>query len=422
MCLIQKALSSTVSKVNPCHRGLAALILAGLVGLAAQSGYAQNQQAQPSPSPSPTPNAQQNQQPSNAPAEAGGPQGDIGPIAVPKKKEEPPKKEAPPEHPKKVEGLDNFSMSVRSQLVTVDVGVLTKDGMFIPGLKKENFRILEDNVPQTVTAFTQIQAPITAVMLVEFNNNQYFYNFQIDSINAAWVFAQTLKKEDWIAMISYDLKPHILQDFTQDKRAIQGAVASLQPGMAMSQENDLWDALYDTLDRLEGVEGRKYVILITSGRDSFSKHTYDQALKKVQASKDIAIYVVSTGQALRNYAESHGLMRYLCPITEFECNMTFLQADNAMQTIAKMTGGKLYKPLFSASFRDAFVDISQIIRNQYSIAYHPTNSSQDGSYRKIKVELVDENGHPLKVHDQKGKDVKYQIVAREGYKAKQQVE
>ncbi len=411
------ALSKRISRGNPC-RGLAALILAGIVWLGAQAGYAQSQQNQATPSPTPA------QQPSNAPAEAGGPTGDIGPIAVPKKKEEPPKKEEPAPTPKKVEGLGNFSISVRSQLVNVDVGVLSKDGQFIPGLKKEYFKVFEDGVPQTITSFSQIQAPITAVMLVEFNNNQYFYNFQIDSINAAWTFAQTLKKEDWIAMISYDLKPHILQDFTQDKRAIQGAIASLQPGMAMSQENDLWDALYDTLDRLEGVEGRKYVILISSGRDSFSKHTYDQALKKVQATKDTAIYVISTGQALRNYAESHGFMRALCPITEFECNMTFLQADNAMRTITKMTGGKFYAPLFSASFRDAFVDISQSIRNQYSLAYHPTNSAQDGSYRKIKVELIDPaSGKPLKMQDQKnGKEIKYQIVAREGYKAKQQVE
>ncbi len=124
------------------------------------------------------------------------------------------------------------------------MGVLSKDGMFIPGLKKENFRVMEDNVPQTITGFNQTQAPITAVILVEFSNNQYFYNFQIDSIVASYVFAQTLKKEDWIAMISYDIRPRILEDFTQDKRAIMGAISMLQPGMAMSQETNLFDALY----------------------------------------------------------------------------------------------------------------------------------------------------------------------------------
>src|SRR5579859_4579483 len=126
MCLIQKALSLIISKGNTCRRGLAAWVLIATLGLGAQAARAQNQQNQPTPTPTPAP---------NAPAEAGGPTGDIGPIAVPKKKEEPPKKEEPAPTPKKVEGLDNFSMTVRSQLVTLDVGVLSKDGTFIPGLK-----------------------------------------------------------------------------------------------------------------------------------------------------------------------------------------------------------------------------------------------------------------------------------------------
>jgi VWFA-related protein len=413
MLLIHAVRPLHISKGNACLRFLAALTVAA--GLCLLSPMAQAQSGQPQASPTPTPSA-------NAPAEAGGPQGDIGPIAVPKKKEQPPPKDDAPKTPKKVEGLDNFSMRVASQLVTLDVGVLSKEGVFIPGLKKEYFRVLEDNVPQTISSFNQIQAPITAVVLVEFSNNQYFYTFQIDSIKSAYVFAQTLKKEDWIAMISYDLKAHILEDFTQDKRAIMGAVASLQPGMAMSQETNLFDSLYDTIDRLENIEGRKYIILISSGRDSFSKHTLDQTLKKIQASKDIAIYTVSTGKALLNYAETHGLMKYLCGITEFSCNMTFLQGDNQMRTFAKMTGGRSYQPIFDGQLREIFSDVGQNIRNQYAISYHPTNHAQDGSFRKIKVELVDETGHPLKMKDEKGKDVKYQIVARDGYKAKQQVE
>ena len=123
-----------------------------------------------------------------------------------------------------------------------------------------------------------------------------------------------------------------------------------------------------------------------------------------------------------NYAESHGLTKYLCGITEFNCNMTFLQADNQMKTFSKMTGGRWYEPIFDGQLREIFGDIGQTIRNQYAISYHPTNHAQDGSFRKIKVELVDETGHPLKMKDEKGKDIKYQIVAREGYKAKQQVE
>ena len=373
-------------------------------------------QSQGQASPSPTPSAQQDQQ---STGEAGGPGGDIGPIAVPKKKvDEAPKKEDLPKAPQKVEGMPNFSMHVTSQIVTVDVGVLTKEGMFVPGLKKEMFRVLEDGVPQTITMFNQTQAPITAVMLVEFASN--FYPFEYDAIYGSYVFASTLKKEDWIALISYDIKERILSDFTQDKRGIYEGIRSMQ--IPMSAETNLFDALYDTVDRLEGVEGRKYIILISSGRDTFSKHTLDQILKKIQGSKDIAIYSISTGQALRNWAESHGAMRYLCGITELSCTTTWAQADNQMRSFAKMTGGRYYAPLFQGSFKDAFLDIAQTIRNQYSLAYHPSNTAQDGSYRKIKVELIGPDGSPLKMRDEKGKDVKYTIVSREGYKAKREVE
>jgi VWFA-related protein len=385
------------------------------------SSLAARAQGQPQNQPSPNPQQQQNQQ--NSTPSAGGPEGDIGPIAVPKKKveEEPPKKEDVPK-PKKVEGMPQYSLRVNVPLVTLDVGVVTKDGMFVPGLKQDNFRVLEDGVPQKISGFNQTQAPITAVMLVEYANNDYFYQFAYQSLVASYTFAQSLKKEDWIALITYDIRERILQDFTQDKQAIAASLSMLRPGMAMSQETNLFDALYDTIDRLESVEGRKYIILISTGRDTFSKHTLDQILKKIQGTKDIVIYSIGTGQAYRTYLETHGASRLLCDITSFNCRMEYLQADNQMKTFAKMTGGRAYLPMFEAQFREAFADIGQTIRNQYSLAYHPSNSAQDGSYRKIKVELVGPDGHPLKMRDEKGKDVKYQIVAREGYRAKREVE
>src|SRR5512136_2120968 len=137
MLLIHAAHPQGISKGNACLRLPAALALIAGLWLAAAMVQAQSGKNQPTPTP--TPSAQP---PANAPAEAGGPQGDIGPIAVPKKKDEEPKREEAPKGPKKVEGLDNFSMRVASQLVTLDVGVLSKDGTFIPGLKKEYFRVL----------------------------------------------------------------------------------------------------------------------------------------------------------------------------------------------------------------------------------------------------------------------------------------
>ena len=418
MCLTQSNHKSCFfSKVKTGARCLALLaVIAACWPLGAMKLLAQSPTPTPTPQNSGQPQNQQNQQ--NSGAEAGGPSGDIGPIAVPKKKEQEPKKEEAPKAPQKIEGMPSFSMRVSAQLVTLDVGVLTKEGGFVPGLKKENFRVLEDGVPQTVTSFNQTQGPITAVMLVEFASN--FYAFEYDAINASYVFASTMKKEDWIALISFDIRARILADFTQDKRDVYEGIRSLQ--IPMSSETNLFDALYDTIDRLETVEGRKYIILIASGRDTFSKRTLDQILKKIKASKDIAIYAIGTGQALRNWAEGHGMMPALCPMTSFACSTEWAQADNQMRSFAKMTGGRSYFPLFQASFKDAFVDVAQTIRNQYSLAYHPTNSAQDGSYRKIKVEVVAPDGRPLIIRDEKNHDLKYQVVAREGYNAKREVE
>jgi VWFA-related protein len=359
--------------------------------------------------------SQQQQTPQNgqteAPPAAGGPQGDIGPIAVPKKSPEETKPADKPEKVKNPEGLEDFSLRVNVPLVSLDVSVLTKDGQFIPGLKKENFRVLEDGVPQPITNFSQTQAPITAALLVEFANTNY--NFIYDMLNAAYTFTGNLKPEDWVAVISYDMKPQILVDFTQDKRAVAGALNTLRiPGFS---ETNLFDALYDTLDRMEGLDGKKYIILISSGRDTFSKLTLDKIMNKIKASHNISIYAVGTGQAAREYYDARGAMGSLS-------RLDYLQADNQLKTFAQMTGGKAYFPRFEGEMPEIFGDIAQSIRNQYTIAYHPTNAKQDGSYRKLKVELVAPDGGPLRIQNEKGKALKYQVIAREGYKAKQVVE
>ncbi|HEY7616431.1 MAG TPA: VWA domain-containing protein, partial [Terriglobales bacterium] len=270
---------------------------------------------------------------------------------------------------------------------------------------------------QNIANFGQTEAPITAVLLVEFASTNYY--FLRDALEAAYGFSTTLKKDDWVAVVTYDMKSHILVDFTQDKRAVYGSLNQLYfPGFS---ETNLFDALYDTLDRLDRVEGHKYVILITTGVDTFSKLNLDQILKKVKTTKDITIFPVSVGWALRNWYEARGgaAPRGIgIPIS----NIDYLQADNQMRTFANLTGGRAYFPRFEAEFGEIFRDISADIRNQYNLAYHPTNPKLDGTYRKLKVELVAPDGGPLKVRDEKGKDVKFQIIAREGYTARRTVE
>jgi VWFA-related protein len=357
------------------------------------------------------PPANPNQQ--EAPPAAGGPQNDVGPYVVPKKKEEPPP--PAPEKPKKIENMPDYSIKVDVPLVSLDVLVTTKDGQTIPGLKKENFKIMEDGTPQQISTFNQTEAPITAVLLVEFASTNY--DFMVEALNASYAFANTLKKDDWVAVISYDMKPQILADFTQDKRAVQAALNQLRmPGFA---ETNLFDAVFDTLDRVDRIEGKKYIILVTTGVDTFSKLTLDKILKKIKSTKDVTIYPISVGFVVREYCEVHHCRtRGIIPVG----NMDYLQADNEMKTFASLTGGRAYFPRFQGELPGIFSDIASDIRNQYSISYHPSNAKLDGTYRKLKVELHAPDGGPLKIRDQKGKDIKYVVYAREGYTAKHTVE
>jgi len=373
---------------------------------------AQEQTGQSSVSPQQNPNQQE------VPPEAGGPNSDTGPYAIPKKGEEPPPP-PPPQRPKKVEGMPDYSIRVDVPLVTVPVMVTTKDGQFISTLKKENFRVFEDGAPQSISDFKIEEAPITAVMLIEFASTNYW--LLSDTVQGSYIFASTLKKDDWVAVISYDMKPDILVDFTQDKNAVMAGLNTLRvPGFS---ETNLFDALYDTLDRIDRIEGHKYLVLLSTGLDTFSKLNLDQITKKVKNTRDVTIFPISIGWMLREYCETHRCTSMSHGMASMGMQqIDWLQADNQMQNFARLTGGRFYQPRFEGDFVDAFKDIAQDIRHQYTIAYHPSNPKMDGTYRKLKVEVVAPDGGPLKVRDQKGKDLKYQVIAREGYTAKHTVD
>jgi VWFA-related protein len=380
--------------------------------LGAAATWARSSEGQSSPS-TPAANTQQQQQPDQPAPDSGGPGGDNGAIAIPKKAEKPDVPPPPPEPKvKNPAGLTNFSLRVDVPEVTLNVGVvLQKTHEFVPNLQPTNFRVYEDGVPQKVVGFQRTRAPITAVLLCEFASTNWL--FVRDMREAAYAFAQQLQPDDYIAVVTYDLKTQILTDFTQDKRLVYESLNTLTiPGFS---ETDMFDAVYSTMDRLSRIEGHKYVVLIGSGYDSFSKINLDKVLAKIKATPNVTIFSVGTGQFARITGNARSGM--FGPK-----GIDYLQADNQMSTFARMTGGMSFFPRFEGEMPDIFHSINDSIRNQYVLTYTPTNAKQDGSYRKIRVELVDNEGQPLKMQDEKHHPLKYDIISRDGYKAKQQVD
>lgn len=363
-----------------------------------------------SSTPATVPSQQQQPVPDDA-----GPQTDNGPIVIKKKKDapEPPPPAAPAEEKVRNPNGANYNLRVDNPLVSLDVSVqLDKTKQFVPGLKPAQFLVLEDGVEQKVDTVRMTQTPITAVMLLEFAANNYGYIRTMQ--NASYSFFRSLRPDDYIAVITYDLKTHILTDFTNNKDVVAEALQSLTiPGFT---DTNAFDALYETLDRVSRIEGRKYIIMIGSGRDTFSKLTLDKILAKVKATPNVTIFTIGTG-AFQNemYGGRGGMSGGIR-------DLNYLQAQNQLKTFASMTGGLSFSPIFQGELPDIFGQINDSIRNQYVLTYRPTNTKPDGTYRKVKVLLVDNEGHPLRMVDEKGKQVKYSIIARDGYKAKLPVE
>ena len=369
-----------------------------------------NARAQQTPAPVPA------QTPPPATTDDSGPTTDNNGIVLPKKRDEPaPPPAAPAEDRVKNPGGAIYSMRVDVPIVNLDVGVLLdKDHQFVPGLKPDNFLVVEDGVEQQVQTVRMTKTPITAVMLLEFAATSY--PFLADMENASAAFFRTLQPDDYVAVETYDLRPHILCDFTNNKDTVRQALSSLMmPGF---RETNEFDALYETLDRLSRVEGQKYILLISSGRDTMSRLTLDEMMAKIKATPNVTIFTISTGGMMREMGGMRGGGGGLGRGS----NIDYLQADNEMRTFARMTGGMSFQPVFQGELPDMFSRVSDSIRNKYVLTYRPTNPKNDGSYRKLKVYLVDNEGKPLKMQDEKGKSLKYSVVARDGYQAKLPVE
>lgn len=358
-------------------------------------------------------------------AQSSGPKTDSSAtVARPRKKDN--DREAPPEekipsklNPRKkdqpADGIEDAG-TIRSEANTVELGVavlVEKTGQFVPGLKAANFRILEDGVPQQVKTFNLGEAPITICLVIEFTGvfHQYWVGASWqETLMATYGFVETLKPEDYVGVVAFDLKPEMLSDFSNNRQDTLAALQRLRiPGFS---EINLFDALADTVDRMSQIEGRKAVLVIGSGLDTFSKLTLDKARKAIQQA-GVPVYAIGTMQAFRIQREQ---------FMGAETRLDFLQADNQLRTFAKESGGQAWFPRFWGEFPQIFNSLNQALRNQYQITYTSSNPAKDGKFRRIKVEVVDDAGNPLKMVDEKGKPLKYQVVAKTGYNAPNEVE
>lgn len=291
------------------------------------------------------------------------------------------------------------AISVQSNLVTVDAIVTDQDGNLVTGLKRENFRVLDDGQPQQVTNFSPTDAPITIVILMEYSSTYWGY-FGYKAQTWADGFLQNLKPQDWVALKTFDLRTTLQEDFTQDKRSVDEAIRTL--GFPTFHEAVLFDAVYETLNQMRDVKGKKSILLLATGFDTFSKHNLDQILTRLKES-ETTIFAVGLGEEIDLYSAGGAGVGYI-------------QAKNQLSTFARMTGGYAFFPRFQGEMPDIFNTVAAYLRSQYTLVFSPS-TPQDGKYHKITVQMLDDDGNPMMLVNKKGKKKKVVVTAREGYTA-----
>jgi VWFA-related protein len=277
------------------------------------------------------------------------------------------------------------TLKVNVNVVQLFFNVKDKHGALIPNLKKEDFTIAEDGVPQTIKYFSaESNLPLTLGMMIDSSGSQRNVIDMEKEVGGAFL-RQILTDKDEAFVISFDISVDLLQDFTRDTHRLQAALNKAKinvdftsggiPGMGggpvpqggYAPGTLLYDAVYlSAHDMLSKEVGRKAMIILTDGQDEGSRLKIQDAIEASQKA-DAIVYVL------------------LCADRGFYGGFGY-SGEGEMRRLTEQTGGRVINVGNKFDkLRDAFDQIAAELRSQYNIGYTPTNTKLDGSYRKIEI-------------------------------------
>src|SRR5215831_12057059 len=333
---------------------------------------------------------------------------------------------------------DTGTIKMDTSLVTIPVSVIDRDGKFVPSLKKRDFRLYEDGVEQDIENFNSVETPFHVVLVLDTSNSTTFkFN---DIQDAAYAFIKQLRRDDQVMVVSFDSKVRFHCDFTSDYYELRRAINETRIGGSTK----LYEAVDKVVDRLEMIQGRKAIVLFTDGVDTASRRAnYRNTVEKVEESGAIVypikydtegdqqgggVYTPTTNPwPWPNPSPAPGRRRWpfsplaapllptwqspqwrfsqwpgRAPSSGGGTSDDYRRAAHYLHDLADRSGGRLYDANTLYNITQAFSNIAEELRHQYSLSYYPSNSKRDGAYRRVKVR-VQEPGMIVR--------------AREGYRA-----
>jgi Ca-activated chloride channel family protein len=275
---------------------------------------------------------------------------------------------------------DEPTFRVNVRLVNVFTTVTDSRGAPVADLTKDDFRLLEDGVPQTIRVFEKESAIPLSIALAIDTSPSTQRDFKLETSSARRFVHSILRREDRLSLFEVTENVDQITPFSSDIKAIERGIETLRVGPGTS----IYDAVFLCSEALLDREGRKVLVLITDGGDTTSKADYNNALRRAQQAEAIVysiIVVPVEADAGRNLGGEHALIQ-----------------------ISKDTGGKYYYADGEQELDDAFRKISDELRTQYLIAFYPTRKVSDSPFRRIQVELgkKDPEGRPYQIRHRAG--------------------
>lgn len=314
---------------------------------------------------------------------------------------------------------DDEVIKVETNLVTLPVAVLDRNGRFISGLQQNDFQIYEDGVQQKVEYFASLENPFTVVLLIDVSNSTAFKIEEIQ--DAAIAFINKLRPEDRVTVISFDEKVHVLSPATNNRAQLQNAIRQLNFGGGTS--------LYEAVDRaikteISRIEGRKAIVLFTDGVDTTSNRASYQSNVRDAEEMDAMVYPIR----FDTYSDMNGGYggggNYPMPPRRRRSggggwggilgdilsggnvtiggggyprggggasNGDYAEGNRYLEDLARVSGGRKYDASNTYNLDAAFSGIAEELRRQYSIGYYPENAGQPGQRKQVSVRVKQTN-------------------------------
>jgi Ca-activated chloride channel homolog len=267
--------------------------------------------------------------------------------------------------------------SIRVDVARVNVGVIVTDpsGKFVEGLQRSNFQIQDNGAQQTITDFTPIEEPAQVLLLIEAGPAVYL--LEDSHLFAADALLSGLSPGDRVAVARYANTPVAILDFTPDKRAAQATLDGISFNLGFGDLN-LASSLDTVLAWLQKIPGKKSIVLISTGVDTSPQQGIN-ALQAALRTSDVRILCISMSGPLRN--GKSGNKRAIQ-----QTQQNFEAADANLHDLASATGGRAYFPGNAKAFQDAYRQIAELVRHEYSLAFAPPSS--DGAIHSIDVRIT----------------------------------